>query len=255
VIEMRDEDWMAAMAAAPDDDLLRRRFAGALAAAGDPWAELVALQLDRAGGGAEGRGRPRRDREAELIERFGARWSAPLAAIAGVREVGFARGAPARLVAGAEALEQAGERIAAFPIEHLDVTALDGDVALLERYPGLARLVSLGLADCGMGDDGACRLASLDWPRLRWLDLAGNRIAWRAVECVAAAPGLGRLAFLGLERTGFDPRERPSSVDWDGTILALELPAAGAELVARHGERAWLRWPGPSYHDYPPRRE
>ncbi|HTE56342.1 MAG TPA: hypothetical protein VK698_36060 [Kofleriaceae bacterium] len=248
---MRDGDWMEALAASPEDDRLRRRFADALVAAGDPWAELVSLQIDRASRASE---RREREREAELIEELGPRWSAPLAAIPGVRDIGFERGAPGRLVVDAAALGVAGPVMAGFPIAHLDVIGLGGRVDRLAAYPRLGRLLSLGLADAGIDDDGAGALAALGWSRLAWLDLAGNPIGRAGVEQIAAAPALRELGFLGLERTRFDPRERPSSVDWDGTVLALELPAEGAELIAKHGERAWLRWRAGSYHQYPPPR-
>ena len=251
---MRDADWMATLAATPADDRLRRRFADELAAAGDPWAELVALQLGRVPGA------PRlpsvREREAARIDLHGPRWTGALVGRPGVREVGFVRGAPGHLALDAAALRDGAARaaIAGLPIEHLDVVGLAGDVGLIAGLPGRERLVSLGLADGGLDDAGVAALAAFAWPALRWLDLAGNPVGRPGVEQIAAASGLADLGFLGLERTGFDPREQPGSVDWDGTIVAIDLPAAGAELVERFGERTWLRLCAASYADYPPRR-
>ncbi len=74
--------WLASVWAAPDDDGVRSVAADALLEQGDPWGELISLQLL---GGAK-------DREAELIRKHGRRFAGPIAEVCAIANMVFERG-------------------------------------------------------------------------------------------------------------------------------------------------------------------
>jgi len=121
------------------------------------------------------------------------------------------------------------------PIQHVDVLPPRGDVdsaALfksLEQQAG-SQLVSLGLARLNMGDDDIESFAEWNWPQLRYLSLAGNRLTLRGVRRIAEGwtdrtPLLEYVDLLGNE---FDPAnhveyDQDVVLGWRGeAVLAME---------------------------------
>jgi uncharacterized protein (TIGR02996 family) len=74
---MTDDDWLAAIAAAPDDPLVRLAYADWLDDRGDPRGELLRLDAELAGGpDGEPAAEPLRARLVELVPAADARWRA-----------------------------------------------------------------------------------------------------------------------------------------------------------------------------------
>ena len=71
--------------------------------------------------------------------------------------------------------------VARAPIQHVDVLSFGGDfsaaelLAVVHRQAG-QHLVSLGLGYLDLNDDDIGALTEWNWPQLRWLSLAGNRL-------------------------------------------------------------------------------
>lgn len=250
---------VAAVVRDPDDDEARLAVAARARALGDPRAELIELQVAR--GRLRREGRPASweaaGRERALVDRLG---PTLVAEVAGdVRLLGWEldRGFLARVV-----LDPAGF-LAGFaplrgraPVEHVDLVDLVDRLPEVLAGPAVARLRSLSLAGQPIGDRGADRLAGAEaLAGLGWLELGRAGIGDAGIEALAASPLLAGLGYLGLAgNPGQDPRERPRHVDTDETVLDVELPPRGRELVARHGERRWLRYRAARLTDDPPSR-
>lgn len=139
------------------------------------------------------------------------------------------------------------------PILDVNLTGVAAVARELFASPHLARLRSLDLSDNGLDDDAAVALAgSPHLEKLAWLDLSKNKISAKGLDALAASQRLPRLGYLCLaDNLCIDPTPRIGGCDDYGNF-DLEYPAAGRELAARHGERAWLTT---SSFSWPPERE
>jgi hypothetical protein len=123
-----------------------------------------------------------------------------------------------------EVLEEGLRRLAErAPIRHVDVLPPHSDFepALLfrslEQQVG-QQLISLGLARLDLDDDDIGSLTNWNWPRLRWLSLAGNRLTRLGVGRIAErwtdqTPALEYVDLLGNK---FDPANQ---VEYDQDVV------------------------------------
>lgn len=250
---------VAAVVRDPGDDEARLAVAARARALGDPRAELIELQVAR--GRLRREGRPASweaaGRERALVERLGPALVAEVAGDLPLRGWELDRGFLARVVldpagflAGFHALR------ARAPVEHVDLVDLGDRLPAILADPAVRAVRSLSLADQPVGDAGAAALSRAEaLAGLRWLELGRAGLGDAGIEALAASPLLAGLGYLGLAgNPGRDPRERPLHVDTDETVLDVELPPRGRELVARYGERRWLRCRAARLTDDPPSR-
>jgi uncharacterized protein (TIGR02996 family) len=139
------QDLLEAICLAPDEDILRERYANMIEGTDPAHAELIRLQLarfarERADGIVSSRSE---GREAELIREHGARWSRYFAvfveegAAPGSKQLTFVRGFIGHAALRIENVVGLGERLYMFaPIQHLDVRAGSGDIKRLFAVPG-----------------------------------------------------------------------------------------------------------------------
>ncbi|MEZ4403682.1 MAG: TIGR02996 domain-containing protein [Kofleriaceae bacterium] len=250
---MSEAELLRAVLAAPDADAPRLAYADGVAATDPERAQLIRAQIAathkrRAGAswGDEGK------LALTLLGRHHARWTPRLPVP--VTEARFYRGFVELVATSAEALLGGLAELArVVPLRHADVTGAAGRVAALAAASGVARLVSLGLAQNHLGDADAAALAG--WPRgrLRWLDLARNQITVAGLDDLAAAPNLRGLDFIDLMGNPCgDPVDRPA---FDGGLVVDVRPTErGRELEARHGELAWLHGADRHRRLWPPER-
>lgn len=158
----------------PDDDLPRLVYADWLEERGDPRAEFIRVQCQLAEGGADDERRPALlHREAQLLAEHGAKWSAPLSALATrwLFRRGFVHHAtlPARVF-----LDRGTELFAAAPLRRVRLTDLDQRVVV------------------------GTELGDSRWlPRLEGLELAG-RMSAEQLRALLRSPGAASLRCLGL---------------------------------------------------------
>lgn len=264
---MADEAALREVIAHPWDDAPRLAYAERLEAADplDPRAEFIRLQIRlarepfaREVGPDEDMnvevGRRMnwmfaQDREAELLDRYGAEWAG------GVRELvtdyGYDRGficrvtLPARqfLFAGPQLLERA-------PIVFVKLTAVPEVAQELFASPLLRRVPALSLADNGLTDEDARRIAEIEFDRLWWLDLSFNPIDLAGVDALARSDSLRKVVWLGLAYNPADPRETAGVEGMQ--IQHVVLPPEGQALEAKYGPIRWLHFPSDSMVNYPP---
>jgi hypothetical protein len=250
---------IAAVVRDPDDDDARLAAAARARVLGDPRAELIELQVAR--GRLRRGGRPaswkEAGREQALVEELGPAVVAEVSAGVELRGWELDRGFlarvtldPASFVAGFSALR------ARAPVQHLDLVDLGGRLPELLAHPAMSGIRSLGLAGLSIGDAGAAALAAASsLAGLRWLELGRTGVGDDGIEALAASPILAAARYVGLAgNPGEDPRERALHVDIDETVLDVELPARGRQLIARYGERPWLRYRAARLGDHPPSR-
>jgi hypothetical protein len=130
------------------------------------------------------------------------------------------------------------------PILHLRLTALTPAMGEVFSSPHLARLRSLDLFRCDIGDEGTALLASCDLPNLRWLNLDSNQIGRDGLDALCASQSLPRLAYVAL-RDNLVPDPLPGLVDDYATETLLS-----EELRAKHGPVLWLDFN--RFRDWPP---
>ncbi len=121
-------------------------------------------------------------------------------------------------------LEEGLARVLAHaPIQHVDVVPHDGEFSpaalfrALEQQAG-SQLVSLGLAYLDLDDSDIGSFAESNWPQLRWLSLAGNRLTRFGVFQIARkwterTPALEYVDLLGNQ---FDPANQ---VEYDQDVV------------------------------------
>jgi hypothetical protein len=138
------------------------------------------------------------------------------------------------------------------PIRHVAFTKpQDGAFPIdeLAASPLLARLESIELTSCGLGDADIATLArSPHLDRLRYLDLSWTRLGPAAYEALAASPATRKL--LVVVRSGRDigaplPGERFDATDQDNLAGAavmdwIAMPPEGVALERAHGYLPWL---------------
>jgi len=250
----QDDTLLAAVLADPDADAPRRAFAAAKDAQGDPWGAFIRMQLDEAAEADPDS--PRRTmlrvRAGEIERVHGASFAAAIAPW--VHGYELHRGFVELVTLPARAfLDHAPELFARAPIQHLTLTSLSGAAAELFASPHLARIRSLDLGQCGLGDADAERLAgSPHLGALRWLSLALNRVDRDGVEALAASPHLPELRWAGFFGNPADPGEQYAHDQ--GFIVESWLPPLGEELEARHGRLRWLHHEARRTTDLPPSR-
>jgi uncharacterized protein YjbI with pentapeptide repeats len=206
--------WIAAAAAAPDDEAPRRALAAWLTERGHPLGEFMTLQLDRFAEEARtARPQPRPSLDESKATPAAERaWRelAPALTRLGERggRLGLLRGMPEALTVTWVDLEEPSW-LDAMPLAHLDVIGEvpPGGIAALLAVARAHPLRSLALVDCGLDDDDALALAAASWPRLRWLDLTRNRIGERGAEALVAARGWPALVIARMVGNLADPTE------------------------------------------------
>lgn len=247
---------LAAVLAAPDDDLPRLVYADYLDEAGDSdRAEFIRVQIELARRPANDPVRAGiEDRQRELLTEHRREWAIP-----GLRATGqqFRRGFVELVEIAANVLLQAADRVfAANPIRHLRVATADEYTEPLARVAGLARVETLDLSGNSLAARGRLERFLTDapltaltrlivrnnrlWPenvpqiarspvapRLRSLDLSGNPLADAGTEALAASPSLAGLAELTL-------LNHHQSYD-------VSVHAAGAAALARSGTLTHLQ--------------
>jgi hypothetical protein len=88
----------------------------------------------------------------------------------------------------------------------------DRGVAALASWPGLARLKTLGLANCNFGDAGAIALARSPYAKgLRYINLSSNPIRTAGRQALAEAPLPPRMRLPKEYRHYFFMPNRPAA--------------------------------------------
>jgi uncharacterized protein (TIGR02996 family) len=240
----------------PDDDAPRRACADALDSLGDPRGRFIRVQLRVAG--AEREGTPaallrEASHEADtLLNTHGAAWTAALCPPCTMAL--FVRGFVEHVALAARDFVVHGPRLLTLaPIRHLDLSGPAADAAALFASPALARVRSLQLDRCGLGDDEAALLAaSPQLGQLEWLELMRNDIGFGGARALAASAGLQRLRYVGFFGNRIDPTEEVF-ID-QGIVIDRALPPEGELLEQEFGPVAWLRTTAQTSDDLPPRR-
>lgn len=243
---------LAAVLADPWADGPREYFADAVEASDPARAAFVRAQLDVARARREA-GVRRKSIESDALAAGlpglanGARWSGGIAALLGYAGKGsapwrFRRGfvEETRLPA-AHFLRIAPSLYARAPILDLVLTEVKPVAAQLFASPHLARIRSLDLSVCALGDAEVALLAnSRHVTKLRWLSLYFNQVTDAGVETLAAARStLPALRFVRLDANRCtDPNPVPE--EEDGRVYGLSRSAAESVLRSRHGAVPWL---------------
>lgn len=221
------------------DDAPRVAYADAL---GDvPRAEFIKVQIALAGGRAlVGREYYDSRRERALLQGHGREWAADVAPL--LESYVFRRGFIEYIVAsGAAFLRHAETLFSKAPI--LDVGLRDVPAGLFNcrRLDGLR---SLNLGNAGVTDADVDRLVASPYLRdLRWLELSANRITDKGMEALVASDNLPALQWVGLAyNPGDDPTPQP--ITEGSRVHGSERSSLTDALIAKYGERTWLRGPG-----------
>ncbi len=220
--------FLERICAEPDDDGPRLIFADWLDDRDDPRGEFIRVQIALARLPADDPRRPQLlDREATLLARHHAAWSAPLRGWTG--QPTFHRGFVETIIVDARTFIRRGDvlfRLA--PVRHAWFVDIGSSLATLMASPHLARLSAMtifahhmnesltrGLVDSPflgglrslnigrnrVGDRGADRLAcSPQFQRLVELDLSDNAIGDTGAQALADSRNLGELIALELRR-------------------------------------------------------
>jgi hypothetical protein len=230
----------------PDDDRLRRLFAGLLESGDDAnegtrnRARFIRIQLRLASMDADHPEWLRLAAQAlQLFLRYERAW---------VPEVyqkfsrpQFHRGflelitIPAR-----ELAENSSLILSEAPIRHLDIVDMPGDGyvqdlfdGLFSKLPAMRRLLSLRLDGQGINDADVARLTKLPWKNLGWLSLANNEIHEEGVAMLADR--LRTLRYVDLHGNPFDPIDE-LTFDQDVVVNRRRTP-----FGEEHAEIPWLR--------------
>lgn len=254
----REAAAFADVIARPEDDAARLAYADAIVHRDAERAELIDVQVKLARGRREhympeGKSELYR-REQALLNRRAKAWAADLEDL--VLASKLRRGFPEEVTMDAATfLARADELYRRAPVLHLTLRDARSHTAALFAAPALARLHSLSLHSCHIGDEGARHLAdSPHLGKLRWLDLSLNDIGQAGLEALAASTNLPSLGYLGFTSNKVDdPTPRIGGQDEYGMVHDMEHPEAGRDLVRRFGDRAWLTTQIRS--DWPPARD
>ena len=187
--------FLAAVRAAPDDDLPRLVYADWLEERGDgERAEFIRLSCETP---PEPRADAVEARLRELLAAHGRRWRIP-----GLRgRQHFARGFVADIEVAAESLLSVDPRaMSEHPVRSVRLVAADRRVEELARLPLWATVESLTLNNnnYGTGRRLETLLGAGGFPRLRSLSLRNNRLWPEAVQALAALPVTTQLTRLDL---------------------------------------------------------
>jgi uncharacterized protein (TIGR02996 family) len=273
---MNEPALLAAVCEAPGDDTPRLIYADWLEDNGDPHrAELIRVQCARAAlAPDDARAADLEQRERALLRKHRQRW---LAGVPGApARVEFHRGFPVpRLQADCLGfLARRPADLDPYPLWHFRITGAEhraeelAAALLLARAGGLnlacnaigasgalalaqhARLgevVDLGLRRNWIGTAGLPALLRLDLPRLRSLDLGGNRIDNEGCAVLARAPFLVNVTVLKVEFNSLRDAGAQALADSPllGRLRELDLSAnyvgdAGARAIARSPHLARL---------------
>jgi uncharacterized protein (TIGR02996 family) len=185
--------FLAAVLAAPEDDLPRLIYADWLEEHGDPRGEFIRLQV------AAHYGDVTAGRAAAALEReFGREWAGPLASWA--YQVGYSRGfAESIVIRGEEFLIRVAKIFRHAPIQRVALIGVRDSLKTILRMPYLAYLRGLHLTGCGIGNREAQKLADCrHLQTLTTLRLANNEIGCAGAAALAASHGLPELRNLDL---------------------------------------------------------
>jgi uncharacterized protein (TIGR02996 family) len=243
--------------ARPDLDEPRVAYAAWAKHHGDPRGELIELQLAiarklRAHAGPSAYVAEYRRVQA-LIEIHGALWQRPVADLLlhhVLERAVFRRGfiEDVTLDAGTF-VARATELYALVPIRHLGLTGIAAHPQALSQ---LGRIVSLDASGQEL-DDPAIEVlaASPASARLRWLDIAVNRITEHGLELICASPHLRGLRYINCRGNRFDNPIEQFGAEGEA-IISTEQTELGRELERRHGRLEWLHAPSQFGDQYPP---
>lgn len=246
--------------ATPGDEELKTRYIQALAEAGDPRVEVFRLaeQLRRFPGYYVQHEELSRRYESSL-----APWRDDLAASAAhwQAEITFVEGWPGQItIAAADFLRYAAEIIAAIPVRHLNLTAVNDATGVFNVAP-FEQIASLDGSRQPWSTEAIEALASsVHLSSLRWLDLSRTGITEGEVAILAASPHLRGLAHLDLQhnpsRDPVDAAEGCGVDGFSGYIVpeSIYLPDFGRELEARYGRIPWLHALAYYMETHPPSR-
>jgi uncharacterized protein (TIGR02996 family) len=191
------DDLLQAICERPDEDDRRLVFADWLDDHGDAdRAELIRVQVTLARAGPDSPDRPAlAERERRVLKKNRKRWLAegPSWAARGEMVRGFL---VPRLKENVEKfVKRKATALRPFPLWCFTLTGVEKRAELLAGCPLLARAVELNLTSNAIGPSGAKQLRA---PRLRSVDLGGNRLDDDAAPALAEAPWLEGVTVLNL---------------------------------------------------------
>jgi uncharacterized protein (TIGR02996 family) len=257
-----EEEFLLAIARAPEDDELRLRFAAFLRPYEADLAAFIELQVSRVQGQRRAGVLDTEDlppEERRLLSAHAPAWSRGVARFArptgaGGPRVTFYRGLVAQIGIDADVFVERGTLLmTTTAIRHVDFAPLaPGALERLLASEALAQLDSIGFAGAGLDDAAVAAIASgPHLARCLYLDLRGNALGSRAFEAIAASPHLRQLLVVDrAQRPDQDPalsafpgEVRVTRVDAAGMTVSLQpVTAQGCALEAAHGPLPWLRW-------------
>lgn len=246
----------------PDADEPRIAYATWAKASGDARGEFIDVQLEAARKHREHTYAadwiPYARRARELLDLYDALWLMPLQEMIDeglIADPIFYRGFVEHVEMDARAFAEHAPRVyARAPIRHLTLKNVMAYPQALAS-PHLSRIGTLVLINQDLDDLAVEMLANEGHTRrLRWLDMAINRITMRGVEAIAASPNLKGLLYLELRGNEVDdPVDRWT---YEGeAIIYTEPRESGKALEARYGRLEWLHAPYNFGLAFPPLRE
>ena len=178
-------------------------------------------------------------RIANLQDAYGGVWNEALSALA--TRLTYRRGFVEYVTVKAIDLVARGREIFALaPVRHMDITGVRDVDERIFSSRSLARLLSLGMDNCGLYTFHVRLLfASGVTAKLRWLSLDHNNLDLGAAEAIAESPFSKDLECVILSGNPVDPTEQ---MGWDsGALISLWMPPEGEELERRFGPLRWLQ--------------
>jgi hypothetical protein len=230
----------------PDDDRLRRLFAGLLESGDDAdeetrnRARIIRIQLRLASMDADHPEWLRLAAQAlHLFLRYQRAWVPEVYQRFGRPQ--FHRGFLELITIPAKELAESSSWIfSEAPIRHLDIIDMPGKGYVQDLFnrvfskaPAMSRLLSLRLDGQGITDADIAFLTTLPWKNLGWLSLANNEIQEAGVA--ALANRLKALRFVDLHGNPFDPIDE-LTFDQDVVVNRQRTP-----FGEEHPEVPWLQ--------------
>ncbi|MFO0810388.1 MAG: TIGR02996 domain-containing protein [Gemmataceae bacterium] len=195
-----DEAFLAAILAHPDDDLPRLVYADWLDDRGDPRGEFIRLEieLERDLLRYDAAAKARLARIHELLESNGDVWFANVAGVAS--DFSHWRGFVDTITLESSAfLRHGADILDRDPIRQVRLSGAWEDAERLAESPLLGRVRELSLRENYLRNlEATIILESPHLHDLLWLDLAGNRFDYRAIEIAAGCRHLASLKTLIL---------------------------------------------------------